>query len=311
MSTNASQHPPDSLVGTILDDRFQILSVIGEGNTSRVYKAHHLVQDIDVALKVLNAEQASSKSSLRRFAHEARVLGYMTHPGIINIGEMGTTPDGKPYFSIDLVEGRSLAEVLNDIGPLVSHTAVNVFQQACNALQSCHQLGVVHRGLSPGDIMLMPSEEEDAFVVRIVDFGQSRSRPSGPEDKLIEELDAPGEIVGSPYYMSPEQRRATPADPRSDVYALGCVLYEALTGKVPFAGNDLEEISSKHLNDEPPSLADAWSVPGSLATIVMKALEKDPLKRYQSMQEMSVALGGKNTQQIKMLNKMGKHIQDH
>lgn len=301
------EYPPDSLVGTKLDNTFEIAAVIGLGSTSRIYEARQELADRDVALKVMLPELTASPVARDRFKLEARVLEYMTHPGIVSLYDSRATGDGRPYLVLELAKGKSVAEILEDTGPLTSQAAIDVFQQACMALHHCHQFGVVHRGLNPTDIII-ESPEGDMPVVKIVDFGSARSKPEDEDDELVSRLDKLTDVIGSSLYMSPEQRQSKPVDARSDIYALGCVMFEALTGRPPYSGSSLEEITQKHLHDEPPTLEEVWSCPASLANTVLKAMARDPDARFKTMAEMGQALGGRSTKQVKMLKEIGKKI---
>jgi serine/threonine-protein kinase len=292
------------MVGTKLDNTFEVASLIGLGSTSRIYKARQELADRDVALKIMLPELTASPVARNRFKLETRVLGYMTHPGIISIYDSRATGDGRPYLVLELANGKPLSQILEDTGPLTSQVAIDVFQQACMALHHCHQFGVVHRGLNPADIII-DSPEGEMPVVKIVDFGSARSKPEDEDDELVAGLDKLTDVIGSSPYMSPEQRQSKPVDARSDVYALGCVMFEALTGRPPYAGGSLDEITQKHLHEEPPSLEEVWSCPASLANTVLRAMSRDPKARFKNMGEMGQALGGRSTKQVKMLKEIG------
>ena len=302
MSTEPSA---DALIGTVLNDRFEIASLLGSGSNCHVYKATDKTDGKPVALKVLREELVPISSCVQRLEHEAKVLSFLTHSGICSVSDFGYAGE-RPYLVMELIDGQTLAKLLQDNGPMSAATAVGVFHLVCSALQHCHQFGVVHRGLNPSEIML---SSEDS-TPKVIDFGIARSRPAGGEDDLIAQLDAADKVVGSRLYMSPEQRQGKTADARSDVYALGCVMYEALMGRPPFEAITDIELNFKHADQEPPPLTAAWSVPGSLAAVVQKAMAKEPQKRYQTMGEMAQALAGRSTKQVKMLDKIEKLLKD-
>lgn len=301
-----SEHAPESLVGTKIDGRYTLISLLGAGSTSRVYKAKDETEEKSVAIKILNPSLVSSPVAVRRFNHESKVLDAISHPGVIGFNDMALSKSVGPYLVLELAPGDSLTKILEETGPMPPQIAIAVFQLVCNALQQCHQLGIVHRALSPDEIIIHNLDEMAS--IKVVDFGSARTRPLEDDDDQ-NKLETPNEIIGHPNYMSPEQRQHKPVDGRSDVYALGCVLYHALTGRVPFKGATAAELNAKHCSEEPPAMSDAWSVPNSLAQVTLKAMAKDPKDRYKSMSEMAQALGGRSTQQVKMLDKIGKKLQ--
>ncbi len=301
-----SEHAPESLVGTKIDDRYTLVGLLGTGSTSRVYKAKDGTDDKSVALKILNPQLVSSAVSVRRFNQEAKVLDAISHPGVIGFSEMSLSKAVGPYLVLELAPGHSLTKLLDDGGPMPPQTAIAVFQLVCNALQQCHQLGIVHRGLNPDEIIIHNMDEMAS--IKIIDFGSARTKPLEDDDDQSK-LETASEVIGHPLYMSPEQRQHKPVDGRADVYALGCILYQALTGRIPFKCDNPAELNAKHCTEEPPAMSDAWSVPNSLAQVVLKAMAKDPKDRYKSMSEMAQALGGRSTQQVKMLDKIGKKLQ--
>lgn len=301
-----SEHLPESLVGTRINDRYTLISLLGTGGTSRVYKAKDETENKSVAIKILNPQLVSSPVAVRRFNLEAKVLDNISHPGVIGCSDMALSKSVGPYLVLELAHGKSLKQLIEDTGPMPPQTAIGVFQLLCNALQQCHQLGVVHRGLSPEEIIIQNLDEMAS--VKIIDFGSARTKPLEDDDDQSK-LETTNEVIGNPLYMSPEQRQHKSVDGRSDVYALGCVLYHALTGRVPFKGENLVELNRQHCTEAPPAMSDAWSVPNSLVQVVLKAMAKEPKDRFRSMSEMAQALGGRSTQQVKMLDKIGKKLQ--
>lgn len=276
----------DPMVGTVLAERYKILEIIGRGGMGVVYKARHELMERVVAIKMMLPQFVSDDTSLERFRREAKAASRISHPNIIAIHDYGFAPEsGTPYIVMDYLEGQSLSDTIKKDGQLGVTRTVNIFSQVCEALEHAHRLGILHRDMKPGNIMLVNESERD--FVKVVDFGVAKMCLS--EDDEHQRLTGTGEIFGSPVYMSPEQCNGDELTPATDVYALGCVLYETLTGKLPLCGKTVVETITRHLSSTAPSFAQARPdlyIPEWLEQIVFKALEKDPKKRHQSMQEM-------------------------
>lgn len=277
---------PDPLVGTVLADRYKILSVLGRGGMSIVYKARHQLMDRVVALKMLHAQLVSDPQSLNRFQLEAKAVSALNHPNIIMVYDFGITEKGLPYLVMDFLQGMSIADIIQEEGQLDVVRGVNIFIQACEGLAHAHYKNVVHRDLKPSNIMLVTGEEGES-VVKIVDFGIAKLL--SPDGQSIQRLTQTGEVVGSPLYMSPEQLMGHKLDARSDIYSMGCVIYESLTGKPPFLGDNVIDTMRKHLDEAPMPLKTAradLAIPEHLEHVVLKALAKEPIDRYQTMKEL-------------------------
>ena len=280
----------DPLIGTVMVGKYRIIEILGRGGMGVVYKAKHELMGRMVAIKMLLPTLVSDDVQVARFQREARAASRMNHPNIIGLHDFGVTEDGLPYIVMDFLEGRSLADVIKEFGQVGISRTVHIFVQICDALDHAHKLGIIHRDLKPGNVMLVANDQDLDFV-KVVDFGIAKLIESVDED--AQRLTSTGEIFGSPVYMSPEQCGGGVLDARSDVYALGCVLYETLTGKLPFAGKTIMETITRQLQFDPPSFSvcrpDLY-IPEWLENAAFTAVQKDPTKRYQSMEEMRNAL---------------------
>ncbi|HNB22107.1 MAG TPA: serine/threonine-protein kinase [Candidatus Melainabacteria bacterium] len=270
----------------IFDNCWLITERLGEGGMSVVYKARHLELNRIVAIKVLLPHLTTNTKNLQRFKQEAVTASALSHPNLIRVENFGVTPEGRTFIIMDFVEGMSLADVIAKEGKLDPVRAVFVFVQAANALQHAHERNVIHRDLKPSNIMLINMGDEGESV-KIVDFGIAKLLLD--DEDQVQHLTQTGEVFGSPLYMSPEQCRGEKLDLRSDIYSMGVLMYEALTGHAPVRGANAFETMHKQLSEIPAPIVDS-KAPDSLLkrlnAVVMKALEKDPSARYQSMEEL-------------------------
>jgi serine/threonine protein kinase len=276
----------DVLIGTTIAGRYQVLSFIGRGGMSVVYKARHNYMERIAAIKMLHAHLVSNQQSLKRFQQEAQAASCLAHPNVMGVHDFGITPQGQPYLVMDYLQGLSLSELIEKEGQLSPERTYSIFIQACDALSHAHQKGVIHRDLKPSNIMLLDGEDHPDFV-KIVDFGIAKLLSQS--EKQGQHLTQTGEVFGSPLYMSPEQCLADQLDARSDIYSLGCVIYETLTGKSPLSGASMLETMYMHLN-EPPlpfrKVRPDLNLSEELETVVFRAMEKSPKDRQQSMAEL-------------------------
>ena len=273
----------DTLIGTVMADRYEILEKLGTGGMGLVYKAKHLLMKRLVAIKLMLPQYASNATALKRFQHEAQAASHLNHPNILTVYDFGVTPQGLPYLVMDLLEGTDLSAVLEAEGHLRADRAINIFSQTCAALAHAHQKNVVHRDLKPGNIMLIENEGKRDWV-QIVDFGMAKILSAVDGER--EDLTKAGEVFGSPMYMSPEQCMAKELDARSDIYSLGCVMYRTLTGCPAVAGSTAMECFNKHANGEPEPFASVcpeFNLSANLELIVFKCMAKNPDDRYQTM----------------------------
>lgn len=279
---------PDLAPGSTFAGKYRIEAHLGSGGMSVVYKAKDLVLNRLVAIKVLNRSHAPDERSMLRFAQEAKAAGALSHPGIIAVHEFAVSDDGQTFMVMDFVNGEPLASAISRSGCLPLSRCIDVAMQAADALAHAHKAGVIHRDLKPGNIMLV-TDDSGREQVRIVDFGIAKI--TAPESG--HSLTQTGEVFGSPLYMSPEQCEGTRVDQRSDIYSLGCVLYETLVGKPPHRGDSPLSTALKHINDEPDTLNEARpdiSFSADLENIVSRMLEKDFTMRYASMSELQADL---------------------
>lgn len=266
----------DPLLGKVIGAKYEILSFLGKGGMSVVYKAkQHPINRI-VALKMLLAHLSKNEGSVRRFLQEATAAGQLTHPNVVSVFDFGLTEDGQPYLVMDFVKGESLAQVISARGPIPYRDALPLFMQICEGLNLAHEKGVIHRDIKPSNLVV--EERADGKHARIVDFGIAKML-----DAESQQLTKTGEIFGSPFYMSPEQCEGRPLDNRSDIYSLGIVFYEVLSGAAPLAGQSSLETMRLHMEQMPESLqknAPAMEIPLALENIIFKMIAKQREKRY-------------------------------
>jgi len=272
--------------GTLVAGKYRVIEEIGRGGMGVVYRAHDEALARDVAIKVLPPEFASEAERLRRFEHEARAVGQLNHPNILVVYEVGTH-NRAPYLVSELIEGESLRERLNG-GALPARKAVETAVQIAQGLSAAHEKGIIHRDLKPDNVFIMKNGH-----VKILDFGLAklaRNRDEVGGATLTEATDA-GTVLGTVGYMSPEQVLGKPLDARSDLFSLGVVLYEMLSGTRPFHKASAPETMAAILKEEPPDLAaPGRSVPLGLDRIIRHCLEKEPSGRFQSARDIAFAL---------------------
>lgn len=266
--------------GKMLSNRYEIITKIGAGGMANVYQARCTVLNRIVTVKILREELAEDKDFVRRFQMEAQAVASLSHPNIVSIYDVGEE-DGLPYLVMEYVEGINLKEMIRRRGALPPSEAISIGVQVCAALEHAHSKGIIHRDIKPHNILVTPGGR-----VKVTDFGLARvlSIPSATVTQS-------GTVMGSVHYFSPEQARGEEATPQSDIYSLGVVLYEAVSGKVPFQGDNPISIALKHLQEDPPGLRDENpAIPEELEEIILRAMSKSPAKRFQSAREMQKAL---------------------
>jgi serine/threonine-protein kinase len=267
----------DTLIGTLFDGRYTVVRKLGAGGMANVYLAEDQELGRRVAIKILNERHANDEQFVERFRREAKNAAALSHPNIVSIYDRGEA-EGTYYIAMEFIDGRSLKELIVSRGPAPLTVSVEYARQILSALRFAHRHGIVHRDIKPHNALV-----DAEGRVKVTDFGIARAGTS--------QMTEAGSIVGTAQYLSPEQARGTNVDQRSDVYSLGIVLYELLTGTVPFNGDTPVEIAMKHLSTlpEPPS-AKRSEIPRDLDLIVTRALAKDPDDRYQSAEEMDADL---------------------
>lgn len=262
--------------------KYKFLGVIGSGGMGVIYKALMLAVGKQIAVKMMH-EHLLTPDAVARFKVEARATGMLSHPYIVRIHDFGTTSTGQPFMVMDFVSGKTLADILKNEGALSSRRFIRIFSQVCDALSHAHKRNVLHRDIKPSNIMVVRNDDNEEEV-RIMDFGVAKVTGDAEANQLTKT----GEAVGSPLYMSPEQSRGKP-DARSDLYSLGCVMYEALTLSPPFEGTSALDTMLLHLNEPPQPMqkvAPDNMIDTRLEAIVQRLLEKDPADRYQTMDEL-------------------------
>jgi serine/threonine protein kinase len=281
-----------SVVGKVVGGRYYVRRLCGEGGMGRVYEAEHI--DIKrVALKILHPAYSQTPDLVERLRREARAASKIAHPNVVDVTDSGTTPDGEFFFVMEYLEGIELGELIYREGKLDVRRTLLIGAQICRALQAAHEVNVIHRDLKPENVLILTRDGQKDFV-KVLDFGIAKSgtddldkESQGPGRRLTH----PGMTMGTPEYMSPEQAAGRPAGPRSDVYAVGAMLYEMLSGKAPFEGANFMEILHKKANTTPAPLAGVRDdVPPQLEAVIMKALAKDQEDRPASMDALGQEL---------------------
>ncbi len=275
--------------GVMLGDRYEIIEALADGGMGSVYKAKHKFMNRNVAVKTLQPFMMASGTALKRFQQEAQAVSSMNHPNILNVFDFFISEEGQPYLIMDYLEGTNLESIRKSGEPVDLVRFLKIFVMVCSALAHAHERGIIHRDIKPSNIMLVTGEDGQE-VVKVIDFGIAKVMADDPDEAL--NLTATGDVFGSPLYMSPEQCRAKPLDPRSDIYSLGCVIYATISGESPFKGMDPMECMFKQVNDNAKPLGAACNcvLPPGLEEAVAKAIEKDPQNRFQTMREFGEAL---------------------
>jgi eukaryotic-like serine/threonine-protein kinase len=286
---------PDDLVGKLVVGRYRVLEPLGRGGMGTVYQAIHEAIEKKVALKVLRAEYSAKPDLVTRFQREAISASRIKHPNVLDVFDFGQLENGCFYLAMEFLEGRDLADELERLRVLPADRAIRIALQVCKALAAAHGRGVVHRDLKPENVFLQLSADgEDS--IKIVDFGIAQLRSTeeiAQTEPTRRRLTRTGMIFGTPEYMSPEQAAGKHVDLRVDVYSTGIILYEMLTGAVPFTGDTFFGVLHSHLNDPLPPMRtlnpDVLASP-ELEAVIEKALAKSPDARFQSMKDLATAL---------------------
>lgn len=273
-------------IGSTIDKRYFIDALIAQGGMGAVYRATHTALNKKVAIKVLWPYFSSNASAEERFHQEAKAASRLTHPGLVLVHDYGLTESGAPYLVMQFAEGESLADVLEREGRLDATRMTSIFVQICDALSYAHANNVIHRDVKPGNIII--DRSTGAEKIQIVDFGIAKLLSINDEDPAVT---LSGEIIGSPFYMSPEQCVGDEVDHRTDIYSIACVMYETLTGQPPFCGQHTMHTMYKQVNEPVDfSLCKELKVPLRLQRIIEKAMAKKPDERYASLDELKEEL---------------------
>lgn len=277
----------DPLLGTLFADKYEILALEGSGATGSVYKARHRYLRNYLAIKILHAELMSDLNFLHRLRQEAAATMALNHPNIIRVHDFGITNSGNAYLVMDFLEGISLEEYIDQNGALNPNHAQELFKKIASGLSFANKNGIIHRDIKPSNI-IMSSETSSLQKILIVDFGIAKTNIG-----LSMISTRAGEFYGTPLYMSPEQCKGEPVDARSDIYSLGCLMYEALSGRPPHIADSCMEVMNMQIHETPISLltfSTPHRIPAELNDIVMKAIEKEPEKRFKTMDQLITAL---------------------
>jgi tRNA A-37 threonylcarbamoyl transferase component Bud32 len=282
-------YPPASAaagcdIGVVVDGRYIVESVLGEGGMGIVYLARHRIIDKRVAIKVLRRDFAHNRDVAERFLFEAKAASSIGNPHIVDISDFGRLPDGSTYFVMEWLDGAPLSKLVADGQRVPVARVISIGRQIAEALQAAHQCDIVHRDLKADNVFVVKRGNETDFV-KILDFGIAKV--IGGESAQKTQM---GALFGTPHYMSPEQASGGAVDCRTDVYGLGVILYELASGRVPFEGNTLMEILTQHMYRAPVpirALVQAPEIPTGLEAIILKALSKKPEHRYQTMLDVA------------------------
>jgi eukaryotic-like serine/threonine-protein kinase len=267
----------DPFVGRTLDEKYVIEEPLGAGGMGAVYRARHLSMDRPVAIKFLHQRLMEDEAARARFHIEARAAVMLRHANAVSVTDFGQTPEGSFYIVMELLEGRTLREILSREAPIETARAISIMLQASAAVAAAHEAGIIHRDLKPANILVTQSADHPA-AVKVLDFGIATFVVDDDEEAAT--LAQPNSVIGTPRYMSPEQYNGDELTPATDVYSLGVILYEMLTGTVPFSGSTPAEIAEKHAHNPPHSPREiVASIPEEVERIVLQALEKQPAGR--------------------------------
>ena len=271
------------LVGQIIEGRYKIERVVGKGGMGTVYACRHVVVGKIAAIKVLQAGADKSEAVLQRFVREAQTANLLKSRHIVEVSDFGQLPTGELFVVMELLEGQDLSRAMRS--GLERPGLVHVFTQVAETLQLAHDKGIVHRDLKPDNVFLV-NEAGDPLFVKLLDFGIAKILHGDSKAGLTET----GVILGTPYFMSPEQARADPLDHRSDIYSLGVMMYRAFTGKLPFMADSTMGVLTRHITEAPVPPSQLTTIDQATEALILRCLAKRPAQRYQSMREVVDAL---------------------
>lgn len=275
----------DPFLHQVIANKYRIEKKLGEGGMGKIYLARHVTLGKRFAIKTLHPDFTRNREALERFRREAITTAQLEHPNILGMADMDQLEDGTAYIVMEFLEGRELRASLNETPVLPLPRAVHIFSQVCRALAAAHDKGIVHRDMKPENVFLVEREGDPDFV-KVLDFGISKIRQAGSK------LTQTGMVIGTPHYMSPEQARGdSNLDHRSDIYTVGVMLYEALTGRLPLQADNPTGVLVKILTEEPPPpSAVNPAIPPAVEQVILRAMAKDPNARFASCRELAQAL---------------------
>ncbi|MEW6211402.1 MAG: bifunctional serine/threonine-protein kinase/formylglycine-generating enzyme family protein [Acidobacteriota bacterium] len=278
--------PQDRFIDTLFDERYRITEKVGEGGMGKVYKAHHIHMDVMVAIKILHSHLASDQNTLSRFRREARAAAQIVHPNAVRVIDFGVEREtGTAYLVMEFLEGCDLRQRLKQNPVMDFEEAVNIFRQACAGVHAAHLKGIIHRDLKPDNVWLLKAEDKQESV-KVLDFGIAKLRML-KEDASMAVTQA-GMVIGTPHYMSPEQCRGEELDPRADIYSLGVIFFEMITGDVPFQSQTPLGIVHKHIFEPPPDPRQRRpDLPEQVARALLRSLSKDKEGRQSTAIELA------------------------
>lgn len=288
--------PDDPVIGKVLGEKYRILCPVGKGSMGVVYKAIQESTGREMAVKLLHHFLGTNSDSVKRFHREAKAVSRLSHPNIIRLYDFGVMDEGQPYIVTELLKGVTLSDILRKRGFVTLKQALPLFEQVCAAIGEAHRSRVIHRDLKPENIVLEEvniSGNLDApdlikkNAIRVLDFGVAKMWSDSGASSAS--LTIEGKVCGSPAYMSPEQCRGVDVDYRTDIYSMGVVFFETLTGKRPFAADDLMALMLMHVNNQAPSMGsvnEQVTFPKEINDVIMKAMAKNPNERQQSAEEL-------------------------
>jgi serine/threonine-protein kinase len=274
----------DPLIGAVLADTYHIVQLIGEGGMGRVYEARHTrLANKRLAVKMLHEDMARQPEILTRFEREAESASTIAHPNVVEVLDVNHLEDGRPYIICEFLDGEEFGALLDRVGKLPTETAIRITRQICRALVAAHERGIVHRDMKPENVFLVGDPR--APRVKVIDFGISKQNDGSSK------LTRTGMVMGTPAYMAPEQARGEHVDFRADIYAVGGILYRALTGQKPYDGEDGAMVLTQVLTEEPrrPRAIEP-SVPEAVELLIQRAMARDPADRHASMAELEAEL---------------------
>jgi serine/threonine protein kinase len=274
---STDERPKDSRIGLILDSKYKLIESLGEGGMGSVFRAERLHIGDEVAVKLLHHDLVREKQALERFRREARTAAMIRHPNVVSIHDFndGTANGSEAYIVMELVQGVSLGNLLRREGRMAPRRAVHLMHDICTGVGVAHRQGLLHRDLKPDNVIIAPpSHEGDEEIAKVVDFGLAKVRDVGATA-----LTKTGTVLGTLYYMSPEQCSGDELDARADVYSLGAMFYEMLTGNPPFRANNMTGLISKHLHEQPPLFPRSFEISPALESVCMRSLAKDRIQR--------------------------------